>query len=216
MHAERVRKYGDPDAHPAQTRGVCSLDDCDRPHYAHGYCVKHYKRWRKYGDPLGGSTDWGAVPKWLDSVAVPFTGDACLTFPYSRDPAGYGKLNRKSGSIGAHVYVALAVHGAKPSKAHEACHLCGNGHLGCVNPKHLYWGTRADNMADALAHGTGYRFPRRTGEDAAAAKFSDKQVGQVRELLAAGLTQQNIAKLIGMSQANVSRIKLGARAAIAS
>jgi len=30
----------------------CSIGGCDSPHYAHGWCSVHYKRWRKYGDPL--------------------------------------------------------------------------------------------------------------------------------------------------------------------
>lgn len=31
----------------------CKLADCDRPHEAKGYCKRHYRRWRAYGDPLG-------------------------------------------------------------------------------------------------------------------------------------------------------------------
>ena len=32
-------------------RPECSLEDCDRPHEAKGYCTLHYDRFRKYGDP---------------------------------------------------------------------------------------------------------------------------------------------------------------------
>lgn len=34
----------------------------------------------------------------------------------------------------------------------DLCHYCGNGK--CSNPKHLYWGTRKENMNDAKRHGT--------------------------------------------------------------
>ena len=36
------------------TAKVCSISDCDRPFLARTYCRKHYGRWWKYGDPLGG------------------------------------------------------------------------------------------------------------------------------------------------------------------
>lgn len=32
---------------------TCTLDNCDRPHAGRGYCSAHYKRWYRYGDPLG-------------------------------------------------------------------------------------------------------------------------------------------------------------------
>lgn len=32
-----------------QARSECSLDDCDRPHYGLGYCLKHWKRFKKHG-----------------------------------------------------------------------------------------------------------------------------------------------------------------------
>ena len=34
----------------------------------------------------------------------------------------------------------------------DLCHHCGNGE--CSNPKHLYWGTRKENIEDARKHGT--------------------------------------------------------------
>lgn len=33
---------------------VCKIDECSMPHHGHGYCDKHYERFVKYGDPLGG------------------------------------------------------------------------------------------------------------------------------------------------------------------
>lgn len=31
---------------------TCSVDGCERPFCAKGYCYNHWRRWRKYGDPL--------------------------------------------------------------------------------------------------------------------------------------------------------------------
>lgn len=33
-------------------RTICKIDDCTSVCFGHGYCNKHYKRWRKCGDPL--------------------------------------------------------------------------------------------------------------------------------------------------------------------
>lgn len=34
--------------------GTCSIDWCEKPHAAKGWCDQHYRRWRNHGDPLGG------------------------------------------------------------------------------------------------------------------------------------------------------------------
>lgn len=33
-------------------RGVCSIENCNMPHYGKGYCSMHYQKDRKYGNPL--------------------------------------------------------------------------------------------------------------------------------------------------------------------
>jgi len=32
----------------------CSIPDCPELRRARGYCINHWKRWRRHGDPLGG------------------------------------------------------------------------------------------------------------------------------------------------------------------
>jgi hypothetical protein len=30
---------------------TCSIQGCDKPHYAFGWCQMHYRRWKNHGDP---------------------------------------------------------------------------------------------------------------------------------------------------------------------
>lgn len=49
-------------------------------------------------------------------------------------------------------YACVLEHGAPKSEGLVARHLCGNGHLNCINPNHLVWGAPGDNVADANKH----------------------------------------------------------------
>ena len=42
-----------------------------------------------------------------------------------------------------------------PDKKVLLCHACHNGK--CSNPKHLYWGTAAENVEDTISNGNFYR-----------------------------------------------------------
>jgi hypothetical protein len=36
-------------------RSICSVEGCDKPVDSRGWCAAHRARWRRYGDPLGGT-----------------------------------------------------------------------------------------------------------------------------------------------------------------
>lgn len=121
----------------------------------------HYKRFRKYGDPLGGGIFRGSngeISSFLATLLESNTDD-CITWPFSRDDYGYGKMTRNGRTIAVHRYVCEIANGPRP-KDNDACHSCGNGHEGCVNKKHLRWGTRMENVHDMIAHGTANFFGR--------------------------------------------------------
>lgn len=137
---------------------LCSVDGCSNKHLAIGFCAKHWYRNKTYGDPLGGGTFWGEPIAFVES-AITYVGDDCLKFPFSK-VKGYGKIDVDGVETYAHRYVCSKVHGPAPSEKHQAAHSCGNGHLACITPKHLYWATHTRNQADRLAHGTHNRGTR--------------------------------------------------------
>jgi hypothetical protein len=165
-----------------------------------GWCNMHWLRWRRYGDPLAVKTPKGSLAKWVDETAVPYDGEDCLIWPFSGTGEGYGQLKYHGKRWIASRLVCQLVHGEPPRVDAEACHSCGNGHLGCMNPKHLRWGTRDDNMQDMIAHGNSIR-----GEKNRLSKLTEDDVKAIREL-AKTSRQRSIAELYGVTEANVSQI----------
>lgn len=49
---------------------ICTVEACERPHCARGYCTKHYARWRKYGDP-------GFIPRGRGGLPTPCSVTGC-------------------------------------------------------------------------------------------------------------------------------------------
>lgn len=47
---------------------TCSADGCSERHKGHGFCDKHLRRFKRYGDPLGGG--YFRVRKQLDQCVV--------------------------------------------------------------------------------------------------------------------------------------------------
>jgi hypothetical protein len=63
---------------------------------------------------------------------------------------GYGYIDCGGVRYGAHVASAIAYYGQIPD-GKETCHHCDN--CLCVNPGHLYFGTRQQNVNDAISRG---------------------------------------------------------------
>lgn len=87
------------------------------------------------------------------------------------------------------------------------CHKCDNRK--CVNPKHLFLGTQFDNMQDMVAKGRdGKASTSMPGESNPSAKLTAKNVVAIRKRLTTGESQQSIANNFGVSQGQISHIKL--------
>lgn len=84
----------------------------------------------------------------------------------------------------------------------EACHEDGdksNNRLG-----NLRWDTHLANIDDKLRHGTAQKGSKNPG-----AKLSDRDIQRLRELRATGLTQYEVADILGVCQPRISDIERG-------
>lgn len=134
--------------------------------------------------------------------------DTCWNWTGAVDTPGYGAFKIDGKKVSSHVVAFMLTYGEIPV-GKEVCHVCAGNKL-CCNPRHLYAGTRRDNVMDALLAGTFFRIDRcekkARGEMSGRAKLSNSNVIKIREMLSSGIPQRKIAELFGVSQKTISRI----------
>lgn len=186
---------------------VCSVVDCGGATRTKGMCQKHYLRMWRHGTLEISRASPGDLLNYILTVAVPHKGKkACLTWPYGTDSLGYGQIQYKGEMKRPHRIVCRKVHGKPPTKKHMACHSCGKGNEGCINPNHLYWGTGSQNQLDRRKHGTDSR-----GERSASSRLTSADVLEIKQFIAKGYTQARVARRFKVQRQTISDIHTGRR-----
>lgn len=155
---------------------LCSVEDCGKPARTRGWCAVHYNQFHRTGRVGGLINRRGQRLVWI-AEHVSHQGDECLLWPFSRLPNGYGRVFFEGTYRSAARVMCQKANGAPASPEMETLHSCGNGHLGCMNPRHVRWGTRLENMQDAIAHETTTRGARNSQ-----AVLLEDQVREIRRL----------------------------------
>lgn len=185
-------------------RRICSIEGCGKTHAGLGYCVAHYKKFKRYGYPLVSvKTKEGEPRKFMMEVALPYTGDDCLAWPFSRQAFGHGTIHHEGRGQYVHRVLCKIKNGPPPGPKYEAAHSCGNGNLGCVNPNHIRWDTRAGNFADRLAHGTDAR-----GSKSVLSKLVEAQVIEIQRLKNIK-TSDELGRIYGVKPGTIRSIWCG-------
>lgn len=119
---------------------------------------------------------------------------------------GYGQMRYLGKRQRTHRLSWIAHHGGIPPGL-CVLHRCDNPL--CINPEHLFLGTRLDNNADKTlkgrqARGVGHG---KAGEDSHFSKLTALDVQAIRNTYARGeLTQSQLAQQYGISQSQISNI----------
>ncbi|MFV1644928.1 hypothetical protein VWZ82_12970 [Phaeobacter sp. JH20_41] len=114
---------------------------------------------------------------WLDQFRD-FSDDCCLFFPNAK--AGVPeKVKYNYASMSAARAMLLKVEGRPEDDGLVVVHKCGMGHMSCVNPKHLAWGTASDNAKDRVLHGRGEFDPSECDREIAQRILEDNRLAKV-------------------------------------
>ncbi|MCO6011539.1 HNH endonuclease [Actinoallomurus purpureus] len=178
---------------------ICVSEGCDRPAEKRKMCNRHYLRW------------WKSTPKeerppptveerfWAKVKKTP----RCWEWQGARRASGHGMFIAENGrAVSAHAFALELELGYPTPEGKEACHRCDNPP--CVNPLHIYYGTRKENIADGWARG---HFP--VGSERSAARLTEDQVIELRERYAAGGDAKALAAEYGIKVTSLRHIVLG-------
>lgn len=132
---------------------------------------------------------------------------ACWDWTAACDLRGYGLFFYKGRLERAHRVMVMDRDSVYLTPDQHVCHACDNRR--CVNPRHLWVGTRADNMQDMVRKG---RSPRGTRHGAA--KLTEVLVAQIKADLRQDSSRgsgRRIAAKYGIRAQEISRIRRGYR-----
>lgn len=132
---------------------ACSVEGCEKPHSSIGYCGTHAERFKR-----NGTTDLNPKPTPAERFwsKVDRSGE-CWEWTAGLNQAGYGQFSMwPDRPERAHRFSWVLHNGPIPD---DLCvlHACDNRK--CVNPAHLFLGTRGDNIRDCFAKGRGNPVP---------------------------------------------------------
>ena len=131
----------------------------------------------------------------------PDTNGGCWLWTGAQNARGYGRVQVGGATLLAH-RVSFVLHKGPLNRHAQVCHKCDTP--ACVNPDHLYAGTAADNMRDAMERGQ-LVVPHIGHIPALAPDRAAQIVAELRD----GETQRAICRKYGIGKGTVHRVAKG-------
>jgi hypothetical protein len=132
--------------------------------------------------------------------------DACWLWTGSKDK-GYGKINSPWRKVDTASRVAYRLCIGPIPDGMDVCHTCDNPP--CVNPKHLFAGTRKQNLEDAAHKGRmkdNNKAHKRSGSGNGRAKLVEADVLAIRAAYAGGESMKSLARHYSISDSAIEFI----------
>jgi len=124
----------------------------------------------------------------------------CWIWQGAPGTSGYGRIEWNGEEYQAHI--ASWLYHVGPTDGLCTLHKCDVKM--CVNPSHLFLGTRADNTADMWAKG---RASDRRGQNNGRSPLTETDVAHIRYFLSRGWTHGQLAQRYRVARASIQQIK---------
>jgi hypothetical protein len=126
----------------------------------------------------------------------------CWNFKGAKNRYGYGLFKHNRFSYKAHRFAWILTYGEIP-KNMCVCHKCDN--RSCVNPSHLFVGTRQDNVRDMVKknrHNHAHNYGELNGNH----KLTTKNVLEIKIMIKNGHPPKTIAGIFGVHPSAIYKI----------
>lgn len=187
------------------TTPTCSIDGCESPTRARGWCNRHYCLWRAHGDPLAGAYEVGlSIEERFRRQILVDDATGCWLWLGDHDRRGYGRFwisGQRDDRVRPMAHRWSFEHHVGPiPDGLCVCHRCDNPP--CCNPEHLFVGTHKENVADCAAKGR-RATPTR--------KLTPEQVFAIRASHSSGRgpTHRELAKAHGVAKSTITSVLRG-------
>ena len=128
--------------------------------------------------------------------------NGCWEWQTRISPFGYGQFSISSGDCWQAHRLAYKLYVGKIPKGMCVLHRCDNRK--CVNPRHLWIGTQADNIKDMMLKGRGMKA---SSENNGGAKLTWKEVNEIRKIRREkGTYYKDLAEMFNVHYATIKRI----------
>ena len=128
----------------------CSIPKCTGRVVARSLCHKHYRRWKRHGDPNivkyreRGVSIWKHVMDAFRAVQDVRDPDACMPYSKGTRSEGYPILRIRGKVYRIHRMLYVFHRGLGMSDPVQVYHTCGN--RTCLNVRHMSHGSRQDRV----------------------------------------------------------------------
>jgi hypothetical protein len=139
-----------------------------------------------------------------DKIMQLFNKDECIEYKGVVTKNGYGRICIKGIRIQAHVLSYILHHGSVP-RTKYVLHKCDNRL--CINPDHLFLGSKADNVKDMVNKGRAWW--QRPFEEMPEnmkrlikkrRKLSSQQIKELKEMHSNGISQRSLSRYFNVGQ----------------